>query len=812
MILYCVCCELNNQKRRAIPRDCGTRAQDILEYVHADILGPVAPVSLDGHRYSIGFVDSCSRYCKVYFMKSREETLEKVQQFCADVGKPRVLVTDGASEFISKEIKSWYRTKGIRTELSAPYTPEENGKIERTWGTVVGMARCIIHDAGLSKEYWIYALNYAFHLKNMCLHSAINKTPYEVMYKVKPNVSFLKVFGCKVYAFIEKQFRTKFDSTAREGVFLGFSDNSKTYIIGIDKGDGTLKTIKTRSAKFDEEVYFAKPSSEQKQSDTELHSNEPDLSFSATKSEQLLNVESPKQEPRDINEALETPEWRTAMEEEYNSLQSNKVWKLEQLPNGTKPLKGKWHFAVKYNADGTVNKYKARFVAKGFSQKEGVDYNETYSPTARLTTIRVLLNLAAQYEVCPKQLDIKTAFLNAKIDEDIYLEQPEGFEGTDLNGGKLYCKLEKSLYGLKQSGRNWYLTLKSCLEKIGFKECSFDKCLLVCGEGENLSVACMWVDDILYWSRRKSFTEWFENEIKANFDVSDCKDLNWFLGMKINCEPGKITVSQKYIDEMLKKFGMTECKPVDTPMVEKTVLCKEQCPKTEEEKEVMGKRDYRGLVGSLNYLAQTCRPDIANAVHALSSFLINPGIEHWIAAKRVLRYLKGQRDSKLVFKKSDSGIELSAFSDADWAGNIDNRKSTSGMCVKLNAKSGCVSWQSKIQSNVATSTAEAEVNACVALCHETIFISGVLNALGVSVEKPVVLNVDNQACIALSRHSVHHSKTKHFAIKTHYLQDLSEKGEIVFNYVEIENMSADILTKPLRKTKLMKFKGFLMNP
>ena len=131
------------------------------------------------------------------------------------------------------------------------------------------------------------------------------------------------------------------------------------------------------------------------------------------------------------------------MEEENNSLQSNKVWKLEQLPNGTKPLKGKWHFAVKYNADGTVNKYKARFVAKGFSQKEGVDYNETYSPTARLTTIRVLLNLAAQYEVCPKQLDIKTAFLNAKIDEDIYLEQPESFEETDLNGGKLYCKLEK---------------------------------------------------------------------------------------------------------------------------------------------------------------------------------------------------------------------------------------------------------------------------------------------------------------------------------------------------------------------------------
>ena len=227
--------------------------------------------------------------------------------------------------------------------------------------------------------------------------------------------------SCKVYTFIEKQFRTKFDSTARKRLFLGFSDNRKTYIIGIDKEDGTLKTIKTRSAKFDEEVYTKHRT---KQSDTELHSNEQALSFSGTKSEQLLNVESPKQEPRDIKEALETPEWRAAMEKEYKSLQSNKVWKLEQLPNGTKPLKGKWHFAVKYNADSTVNKNKTPFLAKGCYHKEGMEYKETYSPTARLTTIRILLNLAAQYEVYPKQLDIKAAFLNAKSDEDIFLEQP----------------------------------------------------------------------------------------------------------------------------------------------------------------------------------------------------------------------------------------------------------------------------------------------------------------------------------------------------------------------------------------------------
>ncbi len=252
----CDCCELNKSKRKPIPKDPGTRATSTLEIVHTDVLGPITPESLDGHKYAIGFVDSFSRYAKVYFMKSREEVLEKFQQFCADLGKPQTLVSDGAKEFLSNEFKKFCRTYSIRQEVSAPYTPEENGKIERLWQTTVNMARCMIDRANMSKSFWTYSLHNAFYVKNFCLHKVLNKTPYQVMYNVKPNLSFVKLFGCKVFLHKAKK-DNKFDRKAIEGVFLGSANESKTFIIGLEKDDGSFKTIKSRNVTFKESEMFS---------------------------------------------------------------------------------------------------------------------------------------------------------------------------------------------------------------------------------------------------------------------------------------------------------------------------------------------------------------------------------------------------------------------------------------------------------------------------------------------------------------------------------------------------------------------------
>ena len=289
----------------------------------------------------------------------------------------------------------------------------------------------------------------AANLKNMCFHSAIGKTPYESMYGEKPNLNFVKTFGCVAYSFVEKQFR----KNSRRGIFLGTSENSKAYLIGIES-EGKLKMQKTRNVSFDESKFYF-----EKKIESDEGERVGDVVFFG---EVLENI------PKSAKEALADPDWQEAMKKEFDSLEKNKVWELVRN-RGEKPMGSRWHFALKYGPNGEISRFKARFVAKGFSQVEGRDFHETYSPTAKMSTIRIVLSLAVQNRYQLRQLDIKTAYLNAKLDEEILMKQPEGFEKFDEEGKPLVCLLKKSLYGLKQSGRNWHRTLKSYLEELVLK-------------------------------------------------------------------------------------------------------------------------------------------------------------------------------------------------------------------------------------------------------------------------------------------------------------------------------------------------------
>jgi hypothetical protein len=250
-------CNIQKAKRKPINKTVGTRASKKMEIVHVDVLGPIDTVSRDGHKYAIGFIDSWSRFVTVYMMKTRDEVPEKIERYFSEIGTPETLVTDGAKEFTSRYMEMLCRKRGVRRETSAPYTPEENGKIERIWGTVVGMARCLLATAGLDKTYWTYALNHAFYIKNRVLQSAIGKTPYECFMRRKPDLHELKTFGCSCYIFIEKQFRKKLDARANEGIFLGFDGNSQSVIYGIEEND-ELKIKKSRNVTFDETNMFMK--------------------------------------------------------------------------------------------------------------------------------------------------------------------------------------------------------------------------------------------------------------------------------------------------------------------------------------------------------------------------------------------------------------------------------------------------------------------------------------------------------------------------------------------------------------------------
>ena len=252
----CETCQLNKSKKLPVPKASGKRASEALEIVHTDTLEPIQPEAVDGHRYAIGFVDSFSRYQKLYFLRSMDEAFEKVEQFFADIGQPGTLVCDGAGEYVSNDIKQLCRQKGVRLEFSAPYTPQENGTVERNWGTITPMARCLLEQSGLKKEYWPYALNMVSEIKNFCFHSCTQKTPFEAMYKKKPNLESIKVFVCSAFVHVEISCRGKIDRTSQKGIFLGSSDNSKTYLVGIPNDKGVFKVRKSRYVTFNENEMF----------------------------------------------------------------------------------------------------------------------------------------------------------------------------------------------------------------------------------------------------------------------------------------------------------------------------------------------------------------------------------------------------------------------------------------------------------------------------------------------------------------------------------------------------------------------------
>ena len=252
----CEPCVTEKSRRAAISKTVGTRADKPLDYVHTDILGPLNEESCEGYRYAIAFVDSFSRYGTVYCIKSRDETFQKFQQFVADVGIPRRLVCDNAKEYKSKALQEFCNSKGVKLEYSAPYTPEDNGKVERKWGTVMGMVRTMLKTAQMPRNMWCYAIQAAFYIKNRCKHSAHNKTPFEVMFNKKPDVSHLRIFGCLCYAYVPKEKRKKLDSKAKAGVFVGYCLNSHAFLVLIPDEFGRMYLATTRNVTFNENQYY----------------------------------------------------------------------------------------------------------------------------------------------------------------------------------------------------------------------------------------------------------------------------------------------------------------------------------------------------------------------------------------------------------------------------------------------------------------------------------------------------------------------------------------------------------------------------
>ncbi|KAK8951018.1 hypothetical protein KSP39_PZI003140 [Platanthera zijinensis] len=493
------------------------------------------------------------------------------------------------------------------------------------------------------------------------------------------------------------------------------------------------------------------------------------------------------QEPSSPHEAATDPNWAQAMQQELYMIDKNHTWELTDLPSSKSAIGLKWLFKVKYNEDGEINKYKARLVAKGYAQKEGVDYTETFSPVARFESIRTLLALTIHHQFPIFQMDVMSAFLNGEISEEIYVRQPPGFEIKGKED-KVF-RLHKALYGLKQAPRAWNTKIDTNLLENGFaKTVSEPGMYIKRDQNGDVLIVCLYVDDLLITGSNLDKINSFRSYIKASFEMTDLGLTRYFLGLQIQQLPNVTYISQsRYAEDILTKFNMSDSKPAATPMITGEKLSKE------DGEEKTSPEVYRSLIGSLMYLTNT-RPDIEHAVSIASRFMQSPSIKHMIAAKRILRYLNGTRSLGLRYEKGDN-CNITGYSDSDWAGCSDDRKSTSGYMFYIGPNP--ISWCTRKQKTIALSSTEAEYTALSETVREAIWLRQLLTEIKGKEVSPVKIMVDNTSAIALAKNPIFHNRTKHLQIKLHHTRDLVSRGEIELSYCKTENQIADALTKPL---------------
>jgi len=490
-------------------------------------------------------------------------------------------------------------------------------------------------------------------------------------------------------------------------------------------------------------------------------------------------------EPKNFKDANVDPNWICAMQEELAQFERNKVWELVPKPNNRMIIGTKWVFRNKKDENGNVIRNKARLVAQGYKQQEGIDFEETFAPVARLESIRMLLAYASNKNFKLFQMDVKSAFLNGFIDEEVYVNQPQGF--VDPTFPNHVLRLTKALYGLKQAPRAWYGRLSSFLIDNEFIRGENDTTLFTKKRDGSLLVVQIYVDDIIFGSPNAALAEEFSSLMSSEFEMSMMGELNFFLGLQIKQLVDGTFVSQtKYAKELIKKFGMIESNTSKTPMATNANLDSDPNGTS------VDITQYRAMIGSLLYLTAS-RPDIMFAVCLCARYQANPKELHLKAVKRILKYVKDCLSLGLWYGRQ-SDLDLKGYADADFAGDRMDRKSTSGTCQFLGGS--LVSWSSRKQTSVALSTTEAEYVAVGSSFTQILWMIQSLNDYEIRFRN-VPIMCDNTSAIMISKNPVLHSRTKHIEIRHHFIRDHIEKGEIELIHIDTNNQIADIFTKPL---------------
>lgn len=800
------------------------------EMVHADLKGPVNP-GLGDSKYWLGVVADFIRFRTAVPITSKSEAAPYIKNIIALIERQanvtvKVLRTDGGSEFCNDDLGTWLRDKGILHQVSPAYTPSLNGVAERWNRTLLEAVTTVLGTSGLPATFWPYAVRYCSTLANMTTFLDDGTTAYERMFGQPPQLKHVRRFGEQVYV---RELSARSDNLhtferprAIEARLLVTSVLHSGWTVYLPS-TGTITTSRDvyTTAGKQIEPYVDDSHSVRELDDLEtaildgpvnitpdnVHAPvntqanaEADTHHISAAAQVAFNNDDHSGDPISVAEALASTErehWVTAMLAEIDNLEGKGTWSEAVMPPGRKAITAKWVFKRKRNADGVVVKFKARLVARGFTQIPGIDFEETYAPVSRLSTLRLLLAHAAANDLELRQADVEGAYLNGVLDVELFLKPPTAVELDDAKCNTL--KLHKAIYGLKQSGRAWWIELDTALAELGFNRCAGEWGLHVRRTDNRIAYVLVYVDDLLIATSTSEEADALLDALGDRWKLTDLGSPSHILGLRVvrDRDTRSITISQpSYIDSMQRRFSVSagragKATPLPTDSGELPTA--DAVPVSDADT-----LRYQEMVGSILWVACSTRPDVAYAASYLGRFAHSASALAIAAAERTVAHLSFTRHLGLKLG-GQAQPDLRVFSDADFAGCLDTRRSTTGIISFVYGSP--ITWFSRRQSTVSASTTEAEYIAAAEAIREAEWLVRLLDDINIKVDSPIPIHVDNQSTIKLGDRPHAFALVKHIDVKRHIVRERVANGSVRLEYTPTADQVADVLTKPFTGPK-----------
>ncbi|SOV07390.1 uncharacterized protein UDID_18894 [Ustilago sp. UG-2017a] len=784
----CNACSQGKQTRARMGQSESERMEAPLELVHVDLM-----TDFKGHanyHYALVAVDDFSSLIYVEPLCTKSAALTALRRWIARMEramdrKLKTLRSDNGGEWCSIAAEDWQTQEGF-------------------------------------KELWPYAITAAAHVMNLT-PSATKTIPHETFYGTTAHklAQQLRVFGCLAWVHVQqKDQQGKYGARAKPAIMIGYDDEHKAWkfcnpdqpvsiqwsnsaTFHEDKGWSDCQQEAVRpvvTAEAEEEGVTPAIVEEETKSEAAVEDLLPAVdSTVGTANTAILNLDPTLGEAMNGEDAQL---WKEAIRKELEGLEAMGTWEVVHQPPGVPLVDSKVVLRLKLDADGVPVKHKVRLVARGFTQREGIDYQETFSPVAPLGAIRAILALVVQNNWEVHALDITMAYLNSTLKEAIYMKPPEG---SGVAPGKVY-KVVKGLYGLKQSGREWNQEFDRSLRRMGFVRGFFQvecaPCIYTKGQGEDMVIVVIYVDDTLVIAPRLETVLKVKKQIGQRWKMEDSGEVSHFLGIKISRDRvmRTMTIGQSgYIDQVLAKHLDKRTKPTMVPM--------QSIPEGTLVASAAQQKEYPVIVGKLLWVANSTRPDLSLTVGVLARHMREPSQEHYQAAQRVLRYLESTKQVGLVYRASESQEPLVVHSDANWVSDATiQRRSTLGSVALVYGNP--VAWKSATQKCVSLSAVKAEFIAATEATREVLFLKQLLRSIGIATGTPTVYS-DNTGCIQVSKDPAQHWKLKHIDTKYHFVHNNVQEGRVQIKYVDTTRNLADVLTKPIGRQAMQQARSGL---